>query len=129
MTMVRPCRLITRQRSHIGLTDGLTFISRSSAVAVRNAAAREVVRRQLDLHLVAGKDPDVVLPHLPRDRREHRMSSVHLDAEHRAREGFRDLTLDLDLVLLLGHLSSSSDLWEFQEKCAQEQMPCAAASS
>jgi hypothetical protein len=27
MTMVRPCRLITRQRSHMGLTDALTFIS------------------------------------------------------------------------------------------------------
>jgi hypothetical protein len=25
MTMVVPCRLITRQRSHIGLTDALTF--------------------------------------------------------------------------------------------------------
>src|SRR5215475_16043181 len=26
MTMVRPCRLITRQRSHMGFTDALTFI-------------------------------------------------------------------------------------------------------
>jgi hypothetical protein len=26
MTMVRPCRLITRQRSHMGLTEGRTFI-------------------------------------------------------------------------------------------------------
>ena len=26
MTMVVPCRLITRQRSHMGLTDALTFI-------------------------------------------------------------------------------------------------------
>jgi hypothetical protein len=25
MIMVRPCRLITRQRSHIGFTDGRTF--------------------------------------------------------------------------------------------------------
>src|SRR6185312_2816619 len=29
MTMVRPCRLITRQRSHMGLTDGRTFIDSS----------------------------------------------------------------------------------------------------
>jgi len=26
MTMVLPCRLITRQRSHMGLTEALTFI-------------------------------------------------------------------------------------------------------
>jgi hypothetical protein len=26
MTMVVPCRLMTRQRSHMGLTDGRTFI-------------------------------------------------------------------------------------------------------
>src|SRR5438552_2657896 len=47
MTMVRPCRLITRQRSHIGLTDGLTFIVYChpiSAIPVRDPAAREVVR-------------------------------------------------------------------------------------
>jgi hypothetical protein len=25
MTMVRPCRLITRQRSHMGFTEGRTF--------------------------------------------------------------------------------------------------------
>src|SRR4051794_15777852 len=31
MTMVRPCRLITRHRSHMGLTEGLTFIVRSWA--------------------------------------------------------------------------------------------------
>src|SRR3954465_7194281 len=104
MIMTLPCRLMTRQRSHIGLTDGLTFIRVPSAVAIRDAAAREVVRGELDLDLVPGKDPDVALPHLSRDAREHRMSAVDLDAEHRAREGLGDLTLDFDLVLLLDHL-------------------------
>jgi hypothetical protein len=27
ITITLPCRLITRQRSHIGLTDGLTFMA------------------------------------------------------------------------------------------------------
>src|SRR5438067_7085197 len=40
MTMVRPCRLITRQRSHMGLTEGLTFIwsGLSENHAVENCA-------------------------------------------------------------------------------------------
>src|SRR5437764_12978293 len=69
MTMVVPCRLITRQRSHMGLTDGRTFIS--SAVPVGDPAAIEVVRAELDLDLVAREDADVVLPHLSGDGREH----------------------------------------------------------
>src|SRR5881396_569827 len=82
----------------------------SSAIPVRNSAARKVVRRQLHFHLVAGKNPDVVLPHLPRDRRENRVAAVELDAEHRARQGFSDLALDLDFVLLLGQIPSMSNL-------------------
>src|ERR1700747_2128081 len=69
MTMVVPCRLMTRQRSHMGLTDGRTFIS--LPVPVGDPTAVEVVRAELDLDLVAGEDPDVVLPHLPGDGREH----------------------------------------------------------
>src|SRR6186997_2055165 len=87
MTMVRPCRLITRQRSHMGLTDGRTFMNGdSSAVAERDAATREVVGRELDLDSVAGRDADVVLPHLPGDRGEHGVAFVELHPEHRARE-------------------------------------------
>src|SRR5437016_13610238 len=100
MTMVLPCRLITRQRSHMGLTEARTFIS---SVSVGNAASGEVIRGELDLDLVAGKDADVVLAHLPGDRREHRMPAVDLHPEHRARERPGDLSFDLDLLFLVGH--------------------------
>ena len=45
-----------------------------------------------------------MLPHLPRDRRENVVAPLYLDTEHRARQGFRDLAFDLDLVLLLGQI-------------------------
>src|SRR5438874_7198307 len=101
MTMVLPCRLITRQRSHMGFTEARTFIS---TLSVGDSTAGEVVRRQLHLHLVARKDADVVLSHLPRDLRQHLVAVVQLDAEHRAREGLGDLAFDLDLVVLLRQL-------------------------
>src|SRR5881394_2929773 len=75
MTMVLPCRLITRQRSHMGFTEARTFIS--STLSVGDSTAGEVVGRQLHLHLVA---------------------------EHRARKGLGDLAFDLDLVVLLRQL-------------------------
>src|SRR6185436_13103522 len=80
MTMVRPCRLITRQRSHMGLTDGRTFIvdfprgrrcRGRLAEAEGDAAAGQVIRRELDLDPVTREDADVVLAHLPGDRGEH----------------------------------------------------------
>src|SRR5947209_18375442 len=73
ITIVRPCRLITLQRSHIGFTDGRTFIlpfQELASVAVGDATASEVVGRELHLDLVAGEDPDVVLAHPPGYRRE-----------------------------------------------------------
>ena len=99
--MVVPCRLMTRQRSHMGLTDGRTFIVFPSAVPVGDPASIEVVGAELDLDLVARQDPDVVLPHLPGDGREHGVAaSVELHPEHRARERFDDLAFDLDLLFL-----------------------------
>src|SRR5215207_2111072 len=103
MTMVRPCRLITRQRSHMGLTDGRTFKALLLAVAEGDPAAREIVGRELDLDAVAGGDADVVLPHLPRDRGEHGVPFVQLHPEHRARERLDDLAFDLDLLFLDWH--------------------------
>src|SRR5437870_12882407 len=79
MTMVVPCRLITRQRSHMGLTDGRTFIS---TVPVGDPTAVEVVRAQLHLDLVPGEDADVVLAHLPRDGRENVVPRIEVHPEH-----------------------------------------------
>ena len=78
MTITRPPRRMTLHLSQIGLTLGLTFIlfpsppalGRASVgdglllVAVDDAAARQVVRRELHHHAVLGEDPDVVLAHL-----------------------------------------------------------------
>ena len=69
-------------------------------VSVGDPTAAEVVRTELDLDLVAREDSDVVLPHLPGDGREHGMSPVELNPEHRARERFDDLAFDLDLLFL-----------------------------
>src|SRR5215467_12410139 len=69
---------------------------------VGDSTAGQVVGAELHLDLVAGKDADVVLAHLPGDRREDVVTTVELDAEHRARQGFGDLTFDLDLLFLAG---------------------------
>src|SRR5690349_20702217 len=105
MTMVEPCRLMTRQRSHMGLTDGRTFID--SPVPVGDATAVQVVRTELDLHLVARKDADVVLAHLPGDRGEYGLAALELHPEHRARESLDDLAFHLDLLFLCRHDLSS----------------------
>src|SRR3989442_15977489 len=80
MTMVLPCRLITRQRSHMGLTEARTFIGVFvlSTVSVGDPAAGQVVGGELDLHLVPRQDSDVVLPHLPGDRGKDGVTAVEL---------------------------------------------------
>src|SRR4029434_4256903 len=52
-------------------TDGLSSSTPGLLVPVGDAAASQVVGRELHLDLVAREDPDVVLAHLPGDLREH----------------------------------------------------------
>src|SRR5512142_895260 len=109
MTRTAPCRRITLHLSHIFFTEGRTFmrlLSRAGAdsgtgaarlswrklaldlkkrellVAVGDAASSQVVGRELDLHLVAGRDADVVHAHLAGDVSEHLVPVLKLDTEH-----------------------------------------------
>src|SRR3954454_2934668 len=69
-------------------------------VAVDDAGAVEVVRRQLDAHAVAREDADAEAAHLPGDLAESHVIVVELHAEHRVGEGLDDLALELDLLFL-----------------------------
>src|ERR1700728_2439755 len=51
-------------------------------VPIHDAAARQIVGRQLYRYAVAGQDADEILPHLARDVREHLMLVLQLDAKH-----------------------------------------------
>src|SRR5205823_14858187 len=63
------------------------------AVAIDDAAATQVVRRQLDLDAVAGKDPDPVAPHLPGRVAECLVTIVERDLEEAVAERLDDFAL------------------------------------
>src|SRR5438270_13958256 len=98
MTMVVPCRLMTRQRSHMGLTEGRTFLS-ELPMPVGDSTAAQVVGAELDLDVVAREDADVVLPHLSGAAREHGVAPVVLHPEQSARERLDVLAFGIALLV------------------------------
>ena len=94
-------------------------------VAVHDAAPGQVVGRQLHHDAVLGQDADVVLPHLAADVREHLVTVLQLNAEHRIGQGLDHAALDLDGTVFLGHtfrrslLSSVSCLVVMRPCCGQ----------
>src|SRR5436190_14172285 len=74
-------------------------------MSVRDPSSGQVIGGQLHLHLVARKDADVVLAHLPGDGGEDGVvHAFDLHPEHRARERLDNLAFDLDLLFFLRHL-------------------------
>jgi hypothetical protein len=89
MTITVPWRRMTLQLSQRALTEALTFNGssivwwwRCSLQSVRDAAASQVVWRQLDADAVTGQDPDEVHPQLAADVGEHPVAILQLDREH-----------------------------------------------
>src|SRR3954468_19275828 len=72
---------------------------RALLVAVDDAAAVEVVGRDLDADLVAGKHADAEPAHLAGEMREQLVIVLELDAEQQVRQGLGDLTVDFELLL------------------------------
>src|SRR5947207_1795041 len=63
---------------------GISGRSRASRhEAISDAALREIVRRQLDEHFVAGQYPDPVFAHLAGSVAENLMAVLETDAKHR----------------------------------------------
>jgi hypothetical protein len=74
-----------------GLKPGTTFkpyepSKAALLITVDNPAARQVVGRKLDRNLIAGQNPNKILPHLPRNVRKHLMLVFELNPKHRVRE-------------------------------------------
>src|SRR5829696_1051524 len=97
MTRTTPRRLITLQRSHIGLTLARTFttLSFSSPEPVGDTSPAQVVGAQLHLHPVARQYPDVIHPHLARDVREHVVPALELDPKLRVGQRLGDGAFNL----------------------------------
>jgi hypothetical protein len=67
MMRTMPLRFMILHFSHIGFTEGLTFISNSSRLFVPpyDPAFCQVIRRHFDQYFIAGDDPDEIHPELP----------------------------------------------------------------
>src|SRR5262245_16534794 len=112
LQMIRtvPSRRTTLQFSHRTLMDGLTFIAASLELleSIGDAAARQIIGRQLDLHLVAREDADEVHAHLARHVRQYSMPIVQRHAKHRIGQWLHDSPLDLDRVFFSHGVRPSS---------------------
>ena len=69
-------------------------------MAVHDAGAVEIVRRDLDPDPIPRQDPDPEAPHLARDVTEDLVAVVELHPEHRVRERLHDLAFEFDLLFL-----------------------------
>ena len=84
--------------------------------AVGDAAAVQVVHRQLHGHAVAGQDLDVVHAHLAGNVGEDGVAILELHLEHRVGQGFEYRALEFDYIFLSQKLLLQNGLIKQQRK-------------
>lgn len=103
--MTLPLRLIILHLSHMGFTDGLTFIllppieQCALFTSPCDSASSQIVGRHLNGHLVAGQNLDKVHPELAGNMRQNGVSIADIDTEHGIRQCIGYDALELDYVI------------------------------
>lgn len=102
--MSRPLRRTIWHLAHIFLTDALTFI----LLSIDDAPFRKIVGTYLDADAITGQEAYAIHAHFSRQVGQYLMSAIERNAERRARQQFRHLTLHLDeslgrILLMLWH--------------------------
>src|SRR3954452_1873231 len=112
MTITVPWRRMTLQLSQRALTEALTFNGildscscptgdRSELLqAVGDAAAGEVIGRELDPDAVSRQDPDEVHPQLAADVSQDAVTIFQLDGEYRVGQRLDDRSFHFDRISL-----------------------------
>jgi len=73
--------------------------------AERNSTLGQIIRRQLDSHLVTRQDTDVVFTHAPGNVSGDHVAILQLDTEHGIGQGINNSTLHFDVIFFC-HKSS-----------------------
>ena len=103
--MTLPLRLMILHLSHMGFTDGLTFIllppveHNALFTSPCDSTPGEIIGRHLNGHLVAGQDLDKVHPELTGNVRQNNMSIADINAEHGIRQCIGYDALELNYVV------------------------------
>jgi hypothetical protein len=108
MTMTLPLRLMILHFSHMGLTDGLTFITFTSckpAVALLGGFASpgdptpcQIIRGNLDRYLVTRQNTDEIHPELSGNMSQNDVVVSDIDPERRIGQCLDDGSLQLNHV-------------------------------